>query len=403
MKIGILTQPLHNNYGGILQCYALQTLLEGMGHDVTVLNRRFAGPGCRLLIMRLGSLVKCAIRKFILGQRNIAIMSPWAENYNIHKPSETEKKRDAEIQRFIREYIHLSEPLLDSKELLEYVEINDVECIVVGSDQVWRENYSPCIEDFFTGFLPENDKRLKIAYAASFGTADEPISRERLNDCVRLARRFSAISVRERFGVEIMARDFGLEAKLSLDPTLLLAAEKYRFPVEETEKGDLLSYILDSTDDKDDVIQDAAGVLRLKCKKICLSDSVQDDASVLPSVEEWLSSFANAGFVVTDSFHGCVFSIINHKPFIAIANESRGLERFTSLLGASGLMDRLVFDFNEYKGKRDLLLSPINFEDVETMLQPLLQDSLEFLNMLGYTSRRHPSDEGHLPLAARMR
>lgn len=385
MKIAILTQPLNTNYGGILQCYALQTALEEMGHSVTVLNRRFARPGFKQTMMRLASLAKCIVRICVLGRKDIALMNPWSENYDTHKLSEAEKMRNSEIRRFIREYIHLSRPLRSSKGLRKYVEAGNFDCVLVGSDQVWMEIYSPCIEDFFLGFLPEDDERLKITYAASFGNADEPISAEHLKDCVRLAKRFSAISVRERSGVEIMRNDFGLDATLHLDPTLLLSADQYKFPVKETEKGCMVSYILDETDEKDAILNDVANSLRLKNSKlrIATSDKECTDA-VFPSIEEWLSSFANAAFVVTDSFHGCVFSIINHKPFIAIANKDRGLERFTSLLGTFGLKDRLVFDLDEYERRKDCLLYPIDYSNMNSQLYEIKQDSIEYLkNHLG--------------------
>ncbi len=88
MKIAILTLPLHTNYGGILQCYALQTVLEGMGHQVTVINRRWARPGMKLLAMRFASLAKCMVRKCLMGRRDIALCNPWAENYSIRKLSD---------------------------------------------------------------------------------------------------------------------------------------------------------------------------------------------------------------------------------------------------------------------------------------------------------------------------
>lgn len=382
MKIAILTQPLHTNYGGILQCYALQTVLEGMGHSVTVLNRRYAKPGFKEMMMRFASLAKCLVRRCLMGRKDIALTNPWAENYNIHKKSESERRRYSEIQRFIQEYIHLSRPLRSSNELKEYVESMGFECILVGSDQVWREIYSPCIEDFFLGFLPEDDKRLKITYAASFGTADTPISREHLENCVRLARRFLAISVREQSGVEIMKNCFGIDAKLSLDPTLLLSAEQYRFPVERTNNGGLVSYILDDTDDKDAIILETSVALHLERKKIRLIASSQDDVTELPSIEEWLSSFANAEFVVTDSFHGCVFSIIYHKPFIAIANKDRGLERFTSLLGTFGLTDRLIFDHEDFICKKILLLQSIDYTTVNNKLHEIKQECVDYLKNL---------------------
>lgn len=380
MKIAILTQPLHTNYGGILQCYALQTVLEGMGHSVTVLNRRYPRPGLKQMMMRFASLTKCIVRICLLGRKDIALMNPWAENYDIHKQSEAERRRNSEIQRFIREYIHLSKPLRSSKELAKCVETRNFDCILVGSDQVWREIYSPCIEDFFLGFLPDDDNRLKITYAASFGTAEGPISSEHLEDCVRLARRFSAISVREQSGVEIMKNDFGLDAMLHLDPTLLLPADQYKFPVKEMKKGGLVSYILDETEDKNWIIDDAARALRLKTKKLrIVTYKKESDHAIFPSIEEWFSSFANADFIVTDSFHGCVFSIINHKPFIAIANKDRGLERFSSLLGTFGLTDRLIFCIEDYICKKSLLYRSIDYKSMEIKHKALINVSRDYL------------------------
>lgn len=376
MKIAILTLPLHANYGGILQCYALQTVLEGMGHQVTVLNRRWPEPNAQQrVVRRIASLAKCIVKKYLMGRKDIALMSPWAENYTIYK---AEQRKLIEIKRFVKEYIHLTKPLRSSDELREYVEANEVDCIVVGSDQVWREIYGPCIEDYFLGFLPEGDKRVKVTYAASFGTADSPISEDHLKNCIPLAKRFSSISVREQSGMEIMKDIFGLDTKLHLDPTLLLSAEQYKFPVKDVEKGCLVSYILDETEDKIAISQEVSKALHLKNKKLRLDATSQDDV-VLPSIEEWLSSFANAEFVVTDSFHGCVFSIINHKPFIAIANKERGLERFTSLLGTFGLMDRLIFGHEDFICKKTLPHRPIDYKLVDIKHRSLIHDSKDYL------------------------
>lgn len=380
MKIAILTQPLKTNYGGILQCYALQTVLEGMGHNVTVLNRRYSGPGFGLIMMRFASLAKCVVRKCLLGRKDIALMSPWSEDYNTHKQSEDEKRGGTEILRFIRENIHLTKSLRSTGELAKYVESNGFDCILVGSDQVWRECYSPCIEDFFLGFLPEGDKHLKITYAASFGTADDPISSGHIDECVRLAKRFSAISVREESGVGIMKNVFGFDAKLLLDPTLLLSAVDYGKVSGTAGNCGLASYVLDENEMKDSILEEAGKALNLRQTKLRIVAGHPDAETVsTPSVERWLASFAGADFVITDSFHGCVFSIINRKPFIAIANRDRGLERFTSLLGTFGLTDRLIFSKEDFEARRERLLSPIDYAPVIERHQQLIQDSLCWL------------------------
>lgn len=166
-------------------------------------------------------------------------MQPLGGKLQYSETVDSAMKRNSEMKRFINEYIHSTKPLRSSEELRGYFTSNTFDCIVVGSDQVWREIYSPCIEDFFLGFLPEDNNTLNITYAASFGTADSPISDEHLANCIGLSGRFSAISVREQSGVEIMKNIFGHESKLVLDPTLLLTAKQYTFPLSQCPKGEV--------------------------------------------------------------------------------------------------------------------------------------------------------------------
>ena len=83
MKIAILTQPLHTNYGGILQAYALQTFLEDQGHEVIVVNRDYnfkMSP--KLFLRRLGSVAKCIIRSVIFNQKEYCVMNPFSPYYH---------------------------------------------------------------------------------------------------------------------------------------------------------------------------------------------------------------------------------------------------------------------------------------------------------------------------------
>ena len=96
-------------------------------------------------------------------------------------------------------------------------------------------------------------------------------------------------------------------------------------------------------------------------------------------MSQWLANFADADFVVTDSFHGCVFSIIFGKPFIAIGNAERGLGRFQSLLGELGLNDRLITGLSDYQTRNDKLLATLNYEPVRARIDKLRQSSLQFL------------------------
>lgn len=384
MKIGILTLPLSSNYGGILQCYALQTVLERMGHEVVVLDRASAAPSAGMVIRRCGSVLKCLVRRYILGQKNIAILSPWSQTYLIDKSRLTDC---SVLLKFVRKHINITRPLRSSEALLKRVKRQKLDCLIVGSDQVWRECYSPFLTDCFAGFFPPDDKMLKITYGASFGTSENPISEQMLETCKRLSSRFDAISVREKSAVGLVEQCFGKHAELVLDPTLLLGAEDYVIERPKTscsetaEQDTLVSYVLDTDGQKAKIANDVAGELGLKESFMGLSPKRSDGSpdKMIP-VQSWLDNFRNASFVVTDSFHGCVFSVINRKPFIAIVNHSRGADRFVSMLSQLGLEGRMVNDYEEYSARRSELIAPIDYAEVYSRLQKLKAHSLGYLS-----------------------
>lgn len=101
-----------------------------------------------------------------------------------------------------------------------------------------------------------------------------------------------------------------------------------------------------------------------------------DTSNITYTVPQWVASFANADFVVTDSFHGMVFSIIFEKEFVVIGNHSRGLDRFVSLLGVLGLDERLVFDVKNLEGKE---IEKIDYSRVNSILENEKKKSIEFL------------------------
>lgn len=383
-KIALLTLPMCPNYGGILQCYALQTVLERMGCEVTMLDRRRVAPKLTFLlfILRCVSMLKCVFRRHVLGRKEWHVQKPWAEYYAPYRAQEGLWGNPRFLQAFVHEHIHQTKPLFSSLELGQAAEEGQFDFFVVGSDQVWREQYAPEITDYFLGFLPDSDRRPKVAYAASFGLERVGISDEKLERCRQLAQRFTAVSVREQSAVRLAKEALAVDAQWVLDPTLLLTAEDYQFAARSTGKNwaGVVTYILDGDETKSQVVGDVSTSLSLPVKAMSLSlqaeDGQQDD--MLP-VEEWLRAFAQTDFVVTDSFHGCVFSIIHRKPFIAIANEGRGIDRFISLLGYFGLQDRLVFSMEDYRKKRSALLAPIDFAPVAEKLAQAQETSLAFL------------------------
>lgn len=379
MKIAILTQPLSNNYGGILQALAMQTVLQLMGHETVILSREYDFPSFRICLMRILSVFKCIVYKYLLRNKHIVISNPFWHFYTTDK---SQIYDDSRIKAFIRKNLKRTYPLQSTWLLKNYVRLHHFDVFLVGSDQVWREVYSPCITNFFLDFLPHKCRAKRIAYGASFGVEQNPISVASLKQCVELAKRFEAISVRERSGVKIMKETFHLSACQVLDPTLLLPADFYRSFMKKSDKDSsgLVSYLLDDNEEKRNIITVARGQLQLSQTELLLFPSrYKDETPRFTSVSFWISAFANADFVVTDSFHGCAFSIIFHKPFVAIVNSGRGIDRFRSLLDNLGLHDRLVFSYEEFLDKKDCLLTMQEYTNIKPKYERLKAISLEYL------------------------
>lgn len=334
MRIGILTLPLHTNYGGILQAYALQAVLERMGHEVHVIEKKR-----RPLSIPIQKMPFCygkRIVKNIIG-RKCPIF--YEQKYNREQPIIRQN-----TDKFIKKYIHIAEydDFSDIKE-------SEYDAIVVGSDQVWRPKYfKGKIENAFLDFAKDwNIKR--IAYAASFGTDKWEYTQEQTERCGELLKLFNFVSVRETSGINLCISHFGVEAELEPDPTMLLAVEDYiqLFKESDTPKssGTLLYYILNETPAKEAWIKRLADVkgltpfnVKSKSNKITspLADRIQ------PSVEQWLRGFYDASLIVTDSFHACVFSILFNKTFLVFPNETRGTARIQSLLSSFNMNNRMI-------------------------------------------------------------
>ena len=261
---------------------------------------------------------------------------------------------------------------------------NDFDAFIVGSDQVWRPKYfgQGIISRAYLSFAKKwNVKR--ISYAASFGTEDWEYTSQQTKECNELLRLFNAVSVRENSAVELCKEHYGVEALHVLDPTMLLSKEDYTtlFEVARTPKssGSLMCYILDSNEEKENIISQIEKKLYLKAFSVNSKYEVADapiEERIQPPVETWLRGFYDAEYVITDSFHACVFSILFEKPFIVYGNKERGMARFLSLLSIFGLEDRLITN-NEEAEK--VISKPIDWEKVNTIKHEWQEKSINFL------------------------
>ena len=361
MRIGILTQPLHNNYGGLLQNYALQETLKKMGHTVVTLDIRHKSFKLNPIVRAIKFFARTL--KKIKGDRNILFFDVVRQMNFYNKPHKAQKE-------FIDKYLVIesfSKPL-DKK----FWDSHELDALVVGSDQVWRHRFSPYILNYFLDFAEGKNNLKRMSYAASFGVDYWDGGKELVAPIRFLLQQFDAISVREESGIEICRTTFGNDAKLVLDPTLLLTAEDYKRILPECQNSSVKTcavYILDPTIDQIRRVNEICHDKGLTVRFIG-----RPNRKGFPSIESWLSEIFSADYVITDSFHGTVFSILAHKRFTTIVNSSRGAARFDTLLTMLGLKERMVTDDS-------ILINDmqIDYEKVETILAEHRKSSYEFL------------------------
>lgn len=372
MKIGVLTQPLHNNYGGLLQAYAMQTVLRRMGWDVCFLDiRRSADSPIKQLI----SYIKKEYLQKLYG------------GFKVYVPSRKEEKIISENTIYFRnKYLpYISEPLNSPQKLKE--EAMNYQAFLVGSDQVWRPRYSQNIFNFFLDFTAGLSVK-RIAYAASFGVEYWDFTPEQTRRCSDLAKNFDAISVREDSGVDLCLKHLGVEAQHLLDPTMLLSKEDYIEIVnqenESQSEGTLMTYILDSIPEKQNVIHTIASQNNLQEFSVNRKGNLNFSTAkhihncVFPTVTKWIRGFMDAEFVVTDSFHGTVFSILFNKPFLVFSNNRRGNARFLSILEKFCLLDRMIFDYDDFD--YSIIDKHIDWNRVNRILYEERKKSKKFLH-----------------------
>lgn len=346
MKIGILTQHFLRNYGGIIQNYALQQVLLRLGHEPLTMEHDTCFTRWRWLLRYVKALAKG-------GQKP----EPLYRGHIGHRP----------FIDFIHENIrsvgvHRFSPATHNT--------NGCEAYVVGSDQVWRPafNLGERLGNMFLDFVPDGIR--KVAYAASFGVDTWEFSPEQTEHCRQLAARFDAVSVREASGIALCRQHLGIEATQVLDPTLLLHKEDYEKVCRNVPKENpfLLVYVLVMTDELQAAVEKAKRQTGLPVKYIFAGDAMQPD----DTMEGWLAAFRDAAFVVTDSFHGTVFSLIFQKPFNVLVNKGGGASRLHSLLDMVGLSKRLL------EGG-DLNMNEIDWATVNEKIEAQREPSMKFL------------------------
>lgn len=381
MNILVLTLPLHNNYGGILQNYSLCTILSRQGCHVETIKwseRIFS------LLWYKKPLVY--LKRFLIGEE-VFYEKRMMSEYPI---------LISELSKFTNKYIPYSSTVFSSPEIARnYIKRKNIEAIVFGSDQIWRKEYKrtsffnylftkktfPSLLDYYGAFLNEMPVE-RIAYAASFGVDYKEYNKKESRVINNLISKFSAVSVREVSAIELANEHYcwNMDIERVLDPTLLLQASDYDDLINKADtqapKGNLFLYILDQSERVSHIVSEVIYNSEFAPYRITLFENKDNRTKPLPSIEQWLRNIRDSKFVITDSFHGMVFSILYNRPFVALENEKRGNARFASLLSMFGLKHRMCYSAEDVNR---CMSSDIDWSIVNQILNRERNISLQFL------------------------
>lgn len=345
MKIGTITfWNSEDNYGQILQCYALIQFLKWQGHDPFLI--KFNNDAKQSTLMRR-----------ILNVFKIFFKSPSLFYQKIRFKSQSNKAKkkyvyvNRQFSEFRDKYIPSTEKVYLEREL--FIDPPEADVYICGSDQIWPSG-NPVM---YLQFAPQSKKR--IAYAASFG-GNKP---NNLNDVSTFLKTFDYVSLRERSGVEL-CKELGCNsAELVPDPTLLLYANVYSNLCSnikvDSEKYILLYLLGNEISVSVDSIFNFAQNNGLKIVYVASQGRVDNFPKIYPTIEEWLSLIKNAAYVITNSYHGTIFSLLFNTPFMTIPLKglrSKMNVRINDLLEKYGLEERI------HSSSLDILFNPINFD-----------------------------------------
>ena len=365
MKIGIMTFWWSNdNYGQLLQCYALQKFLRDAGHDAYLIRYDYT--------LDLSTPTYLKLLKGLNPYLLIRYLTYRIKLIKLQKETITHNRH---FDEFRKKYIRQSESLYTTYSQLKE-NPPEADIYIVGSDQVWNFSFvttkNSIIHAYMLDFGSESTKRM--SYAASWSM--HSLSQKLIDEIKPLLQKFSYVSVREEHGIEL-CRQCGYErAEHVCDPTLLLEADIYRKlyqseNVQTQEQKYLFLYMLNNQCNFDiQRVYDFAADRQLKVVYVTGNGVLDKREKCFATIPEWLSLVDNAEYVVTNSFHCCVFSSLFGKKFGVVKLKGK----------YAGMNTRMESLFNQLKIEPRWLQE--DFSVLDTECKPCsMKESQRFLEV----------------------
>lgn len=362
MKIDIVTLHRAQNYGSVLQAFALQKQIEKLGHQAYILDyypERYTNKG---LLKRLKNKSSRFNNPLVLLIAKLLIYPSYL-------------KKGIQFNKFMH-YLNLEKPSFATNEE-GMGRFTDADAYCAGSDQIWNSHWNEGVEKaLFLDFVPKG--KLCFSYAASIGLSNIPANE--IDETKLLLDKFEFLSLREDKGVELVKELGRTDAVQCLDPTLLMSKEEWSLYADDSYKGKeyVLTYNLHHDPEIDKCAKAIASKYHLQIRNISYNwhDIVRHGhLDWCPTVEGFLGLIKNAKYVVADSFHATAFSIIFEKPFVVITPEVAS-SRLSSLLKMLELDDYNINKFTSVK----VIEQPIDYIRVKSIIATKQRESISFFN-----------------------
>lgn len=374
-KIAIITGYNIKNYGSALQAFANQKILDNMGVENECINyvkKKDFKQFIRIFNIPLVKTKIKGLKKKIYAKKYPETLG---KNFEI---------RNKIFDEFVEKNFRISKKYYGYEELKNG--IKDYNAVLLGSDQVWNPlNFG---SHYYTlEFVPNNIP--KITYAPSFGVSKIPSSQKKAT--INYLNRIEYMSVREKKGQEIIKELTGRNVQIVLDPTLLLNKEQWDEILNEEriiKEPYIMCYFLGENKKHREFAEELKKKTGFKIVTLPFMDEIVkedfefgDKQFFNAGPSEFINLISNAEYVCTDSFHGTVFSIINHKKFVTFNrfDENKKVStnsRISSLLGLLGLENRLNSCNNKNLSNVE---DEIDYSEVDKKLECLRKESMSYL------------------------
>jgi polysaccharide pyruvyl transferase WcaK-like protein len=356
MKIGILTFHHVDNYGATLQAYALFTFLKQQKYDVEIIDYR-----------PYKAIIKYFLREYIPIHYN-STDSSFSIKYKVFKNI----IRAWRIRKFLLYKVELSQRKSYFRRSLKYF-YNKYDVVICGSDQIWNyESMRGFDTSYFLDFV-SNETTRKISYAASFGNPNS--LKEHRNKVSTLVQDFQKVLVRDSNSQRIIKTECNKDAVKVLDPTFLVQYSDLISSPRITDKYLLIYNQLELNTAELNFVKLIAKKMNLITVAVGKYNKFAENNIVDASPQEWISLFYHASYIVTNTYHGTLFSIIFKKPFTSFVIQNKK-NKMADILSSLNLDNRIFIDKPEAINQQ---LCDIDYEIISKTISSKVTESKKYL------------------------